>query len=119
QICARVIAARAIQQRRYMELERFYTGLERPVAGVENEPIIYCNAQMSSRMLKLFCRIDAAGESLLRMAMEKLSLSARAHDHILKVGRTIADLAGSEDIRPEHLAEAIQYRNLDREAWGK
>ena len=119
QIRARVIAARAIQQRRYMELDRSDAGLEGPVAGVENGPIIYCNAQMSSRMLKHICRIDAAGENLLRMAMEKLNLSARAHDHILKIGRTIADLAGSVDIRPEHLAEAIQYRSLDREAWGK
>ena len=79
---------------------------------------IYCNAQMSSRMLKAVCRIDTVGSSLLRTAMNKLNLSARAHDHILKVSRTIADLAGSEEIQPEHLAEAIQYRSLDREKWG-
>ena len=78
---------------------------------------IYCNAQMSSRMLKAICRIDTVGSSLLRTAMNKLNLSARAHDHILKVSRTIADLAGSEEIQPEHLAEAIQYRSLDREQW--
>ncbi|HEY4063439.1 MAG TPA: YifB family Mg chelatase-like AAA ATPase [Puia sp.] len=105
QIRQRVVAAREIQRRRF------------EVLGEQSA--IYCNAQMSSRMLKQFCRTDADGESLLRAAMEKLCLSARAHDHILKVGRTIADLAGSEDIRPEHLAEAIQYRSLDREAWGK
>jgi magnesium chelatase family protein len=126
QIRQRVVAAREIQQRRYETLARRYAGPDDLVAGPDGqvfrsgrEPVIHCNAQMSSRMLKHICRIDAAGENLLRMAMEKLSLSARAHDHILKIGRTIADLAGSEDIRPEHLAEAIQYRSLDREAWGK
>jgi len=125
QIRLRVVAAREIQQRRYETLARRYAGSDDLVAGPDGpifgsarETVIYCNAQMS-RMLKHICRIDAAGENLLRMAMEKLNLSARAHDHILKIGRTIADLGGSEDIRPEHLAEAIQYRSLDREAWGK
>jgi magnesium chelatase family protein len=119
QIRARVVAARQVQQHRYETLARQYTGPDRSSSGTGDEPVIYCNAQMSSRQLKHFCRIDAAGESLLRMAMEKLNLSARAHDHILKIGRTIADLAGSEGVRQEHLAEAIQYRSLDREAWGK
>ena len=78
---------------------------------------IHCNAQMSSQDLRRICRIDAAGKALLEKAMERLGLSARAYDRILKVGRTIADLAGSPDIRTEHLAEAIQYRSLDREGW--
>jgi magnesium chelatase family protein len=72
---------------------------------------------MSSKQLKEICIISAAGQNLLKTAMEKLNLSARAYDRILKVSRTIADLAASEDIRPEHLAEAIQYRSLDREGW--
>jgi magnesium chelatase family protein len=73
---------------------------------------------MSSKMLKeIFCVISQIGSNLLKIAMEKLNLSARAYDRILKVSRTIADLAGSEEIKPEHLAEAIQYRSLDREGW--
>ena len=99
QIRERVMAAREIQRRRYEGWG------------------IYSNAQISNRMLRAFCRIDTGGERLLEAAMDKLKLSVRAHDHILKVGRTIADLGGSEDIRPEHLAEAILYRNLDREGW--
>lgn len=97
----RVIAARAIQSLRYKEFQG-----------------VYCNAQMSSRMLKEICTINSAGKSLLKVSMEKLNLSARAYDRILKVSRTIADLAQSEEIRVEHLAEAIHYRSLDREGWG-
>lgn len=97
----RVIKAREIQATRY-----------------KNKPGIYANAQMNSRMLKDICVIDGTGQSLLKKAMEKLNLSARAYDRILKVSRTIADLAASPGIGPEHLAEAIQYRSLDRESWG-
>jgi magnesium chelatase family protein len=79
---------------------------------------IHCNAQISSKMLREICKIDKVGHALLKTAMEKLNLSARAYDRILKVSRTIADLENSKDIRPEHLAEAIQYRSLDRENWG-
>jgi magnesium chelatase family protein len=96
----RVIRARDIQESRY-----------------KNNPGIYCNAQISSKMLKEICVINPAGAALLKAAMEKLNLSARAYDRILKVSRTIADLSQSADIKPEHLAEAIQYRSLDREGW--
>jgi magnesium chelatase family protein len=97
----RVIRAREIQAERYKESEG-----------------VYANAQMSSKQLKEICTISTVGHNLLKTAMEKLNLSARAYDRILKVSRTIADLAGSADIKPEYLAEAIQYRSLDREGWG-
>ncbi len=96
----RVIKAREIQTERY-----------------KNNPGMYANAQMSSKQLREVCVINTAGEALLKRAMERLNLSARAYDRILKVSRTIADLAASEDIKAEHLAEAIQYRSLDREGW--
>ncbi|MDP1843660.1 MAG: ATP-binding protein, partial [Sediminibacterium sp.] len=97
----RVIAARAIQAERF-----------------KNELGIYSNAQMSASKLREVCVLNKVCDNLLKRAMEKLNLSARAYDRILKVSRTIADLAGSNDIQPEHLAEAIQYRSLDREGWG-
>lgn len=97
----RVIRARAIQDARYASFEG-----------------IYCNAQMSPRLLHTFAVPDAAGLKLLKEAMLRLNLSARAYDRILKVSRTIADLAGDENIGARHIAEAIQYRNLDREGWG-
>ena len=73
---------------------------------------------MTSRQLQKICRLDETGNILLKNAMEKLNLSARAYDRIIKVARTIADSDGSSDINSEHLAEAIQYRSLDRETWG-
>jgi magnesium chelatase family protein len=100
-IRTRVIKARDIQTQRY-----------------QNSEGIYCNAQMNSKQLKVVCVLDTAGQTLLKTAMNKLNLSARAYDRILKVSRTIADLAASEFILPEHVAEAITYRNLDREGWG-
>jgi magnesium chelatase family protein len=96
----RVMKAREIQTSRYAEH-----------AG------IYANAQIGSKLLKEVCVISPVGANLLKTAMERLNLSARAYDRILKVSRTIADLDEKEDIRPEHLAEAIQYRSLDREGW--
>ncbi len=97
----RVIVARKIQE------ERFSSGNG-----------IYSNAQMTSRQLREFAQLDKAGSTLLKNAMERLNLSARAYDRILKLSRTIADLDKSAAVLPDHLAEAIQYRNLDRENWG-
>jgi magnesium chelatase family protein len=74
---------------------------------------------MDPRLLRKICRLDKTGQLLLKTAMERLELSARAFDRILKVSRTVADLGDSEHIRTEHLAEAIQYRSLDRENWGR
>lgn len=96
----RVIKAREIQATRFTD----HTGT-------------YANAQMSSKLLKEICLINQAGQNLLKTAMERLNLSARAYDRILKVSRTIADLAANDDIKIEHLAEAIQYRSLDRQGW--
>lgn len=97
----RVMKARDIQSERYKEF-----------------PGVYANAQISSKMLQQFCKINQAGDLLLKKAMEKLNLSARAYDRILKVSRTIADLSNSSEIKTEHLAEAIHFRSLDREGWG-
>ncbi len=97
----RVIAARKIQEQRY--------------AG---EPGIHCNAQMSPKLIKKYAAIDAQSLAMLKMAMERFNLSARAYDRILKVARTIADLEASEQIQSHHIGEAIGYRNLDRESWG-
>ena len=96
----RVVRARQVQQQRYAQM-----------------PGVYCNAQMTSRLLSLYARPDDRGLALLKGAMTRLNLSARAYDRILKVARTIADLEGSETIQAAHLAEAIGYRNLDREDW--
>ena len=96
----RVIEAREIQEKRFIEHES-----------------IFNNAMMSSNMVKEICQINDAGRTLLKTAMERLGLSARAYDRILRVSRTIADLAGNPKIEIEHLAEAIQYRSLDREGW--
>ena len=84
--------------------------------GVEG---VHTNSMMNSAMLREYCRLDAASAALLERAMERLSLSARAYDRILKVARTIADLAGRRDIVPADVAEAINYRSLDRGNWGR
>lgn len=119
QIRERVLAAREIQRIRYEKWSLSARSVVegRSMAGDKGYSGIYCNAQMGSRLIRQFCPIDSSGAQLLQAAMTKLRLSARAHDHILKVSRTIADLAGSVNIRPEYLAEAIQFRTLDRESW--
>lgn len=102
EIRKRVIKARAIQNKRFAEYER-----------------IHCNAQMSRKQVEQYCPISTEGEKLLKTAMERLGLSARAYDRILKVARTIADLEESPEIEIEHLSEAINFRSLDRDNWGR
>ena len=99
--------------------ERVVKARMKQVQRFADIPGIHCNAQMTAKMIQKYCDIDNACGTLLKNAMERLGLSARARDRILKVSRTIADLAESEKITPEHLAEAIQYRSLDRDNWGK
>jgi magnesium chelatase family protein len=101
EIRTRVVRAREIQQERFAAKRK-----------------VRCNAQMSAKDIKSFVPLDAESEGLLRMALTELSLSARAYDRILKVSRTIADLAGAEKVDATHLSEAIQYRTLDRQVWG-
>ena len=101
QIRERVIAARRRQQTRFAD-----------------KPRVTCNARMGARELKIFCELDEATRELLKHAMTEYNLSARAYDRILKVARTIADLAGSEKIIADHISEAIQFRSLDRQLWG-
>ena len=96
----RIVSARTVQTARYSASDG-----------------VYCNAQMTSSMIRRYCHLDETGGRLLRAAMEVRGLSARAYDRILKVARTIADLDNSTDIHPDHLSEAINYRNLDRESW--
>jgi magnesium chelatase family protein len=98
--------------------ERVIKAREIQSARFENSEQVHCNAQMSSKQIREYCEIDTAGQTLLKKAMEKLGLSARAYDRILKVSRTIADLEGKGNIQAYHLAEAIQYRSLDRSGWG-
>lgn len=94
-----------VDKARKIQLERF------------KDSANYCNAKMSTAQTKKYCKLDAVCEEMMRAAFEKLKLSARAHDRILKVARTIADLADSENIMPKHIAEAISYRNLDKKYW--
>ena len=100
EIRKRVTSARQLQTLRF--------------AGNEN---VHYNAQMSVKQIREFCALEDASKQLLKTAMEKLNLSARAYDRILKVSRTIADLENSENIKGAHISEAIQYRSLDREGW--
>jgi magnesium chelatase family protein len=100
EIRKRVTKARAIQTKRFTESDT-----------------VHYNAQMSSKQIRKYCVLDEASKQLLKTAMERLNLSARAYDRILKVARTIADLEGVEDVNGSHISEAIQYRSLDREGW--
>jgi magnesium chelatase family protein len=97
----RVIKARKTQEERYAEY-----------------PTIHANAQMTTQLIQQYCDLDDSCREMLKNAMNRLGLSARAYDRILKVSRTIADLDGSKNIQTGHLAEAINYRSLDRESWG-
>jgi magnesium chelatase family protein len=97
-----------VEEAREKQAQRF-------TAAGENTPGIFYNAQMPHKLIRQHCLLDNEAQKFLRMAVEELSLSARAYDKILKVSRTISDLAGSENIRSAHLAEAIQYRSLDRD----
>lgn len=96
----RVTKAREIQEKRFADIDS-----------------IHYNAQMSTKQIRAFCILDDTSLQLLKTAMERLNLSARAYDRILKVSRTIADLEGVENILPSHISEAIQYRSLDRDGW--
>ena len=98
----RVIAARKIQKERFKDIDT-----------------VHCNAQMTPKLMKEFCQISNQSMNLIKSAVSKLGLSARAYDRILKVSRTIADLEGTADIETRHIAEAINYRSLDRETWGR
>lgn len=102
QIRERVMKARTIQTERF-----------------KDSKLIHCNAQMTDRMIHQYCELDAETLNILQTAMERLNLSARAYSRILKVARTIADLASSEKIQSMHIAEAIGYRNLDRSDWAE
>jgi magnesium chelatase family protein len=103
EIRKRVTSAREIQTLRFSELEN-----------------VHYNAQMNTKQIRQFCKMDEASKELLKNAMERLNLSARAYDRILKVARTIVNLAGAEDVDGNHIGEAIQYRSLDREGcWGE
>jgi magnesium chelatase family protein len=102
--CSSRIAARVTEARR-LQMRRF------------QDPEVLCNAQMGPQHIKAFCKLDDSGKNQLEDAIQKLGFSARAYDRILKVARTISDLAGSEAIQSEHVAEAIQYRSLDRNLW--
>lgn len=97
--------------------ERVLAARQRQQARFADKKSITCNARMGTRELKRYCAIDDATKELLQFAMADLNLSARAYDRILKVARTIADLAGLENVSSEHISEAIQYRTLDRQLW--
>jgi len=102
-IADRVEAARRLQTERF--------------AGTTAGNRVYCNAQMGPQQIRRFCPVSAPCDEILRAAIDRLGLSARAYHRVLKVARTIADLEGAESIRPAHITEAVQYRTLDRNTW--
>lgn len=110
----RVIAARKIQTERFKE---YYNSLSPKGERGGVRGFVHCNAQMTDRMIHQYCVLDQQTLTILQAAMERMDLSARAYSRILKVARTIADLEGKENIEMHHVAEAVGYRNLDRESW--
>ena len=120
-IRARVEKARNLQLARFQAEVAANSGdkdlaLATPFHGETN--VTYCNAQMTSRQISRYCHVAGDAQALLRAAIDQMKLSARAYDRILKLARTIADLAGEEGIGVAHIAEAVQYRSLDRKLWG-
>jgi magnesium chelatase family protein len=117
----RVLKARAIQARRFARYATVRDAVQQEPSAEANtqsfQRRLHKNADMTTREIREFCRLDAQGEALMNMAMSRMGLSARAFDRILKVARTIADLADREHILPQHVSEAIQYRSLDRQYW--
>ena len=107
----RVLRARRIQWRRFEQMRKSETG--------ETAHVLHANTEMGSKELRKYCRLDQGSADMIRKAMNTLGLSARAYDKILKVGRTIADLDGVQQIEARHIAEAIQYRSLDKGNWGR
>jgi magnesium chelatase family protein len=105
-VCSKDLREQVLQARKIQEI-RFRDSNQ-----------VFSNSQMGTRMVKEFCSLDHTGQSIMKMAMGRLGLSARAYDRILKVARTIADLENSAEVQSRHLAEAINYRNMDREDWG-
>jgi len=97
--------------------ERVNRARKKQVERYKHKKHIFCNAHLRPKDVKEFCKLDKESNELLHLAVEKFGLSARAYDRILKVGRTIADIDDSENINPEHISEAIQYRSLDRKFW--
>ena len=97
--------------------ERVVAARQRQLARFAHRPRVSCNARMGSKDIKTFCALDDASMELIKMAMTEMNLSARAYDRILKVARTIADLAGMENINSDHVGEAVQFRSLDRQLW--
>lgn len=111
------LSSSRVAERSQLIRERVITARKKQEDRFANSENLYCNAQMSPNMVRQICQIGATSQGLIKQAMDKLGLSARAYDRILKVSRTIADLAGSDAIEVEHVAEAIHYRSLDRESW--
>lgn len=107
----RVLRARSIQWRRFEQMRKSTRG--------ETVHVLHANTEMGSKELRKYCRLDQGSADMIRKAMNTLGLSARAYDKILKVGRTIADLDGAQQIESRHIAEAIQYRSLDKGSWGR
>jgi magnesium chelatase family protein len=116
EIRARVLAAREIQHNRFAAPAGAEPARTRGSARSASQAV-YSNAQMTTQQIRRFCELSSEAERLLERAMQQQGLSARAHDRILKVSRTIADLEGAPDITVKHIAEAIQYRTLDRSYW--